>query len=303
MPKDYYNILDLERDSASPAEIKQAYRKLAMQYHPDTNEEEDAHQRFVDINEAYQVLSDEKLRAEYHYVCDHPELEDTFVPPEPVYYKSYRSARQRRDERRTRRRATAGDNMYRGHSFQRAYASGRSFRRPAATRPNLIGFYYFSLFAICMALLSGLLSGSLFLDYLISFQTEPERVKHVYEKPYTLLEPGILRVSTENHSFHLSRSYEKWLTPGTVIRLQVTPIWDYPTHVYVELYRGRKRKIYKLKTMGGMYGFNYLLILASLLGSILTFFAFFKGGPEFCTYTGTVNILFFIMLLAAIHNT
>ncbi len=63
--KDYYKTLGLER-SASTDEIKSAYRKLAMQYHPDRNpDNKQAEERFKEVNEAYQVLSDPQKRAHY----------------------------------------------------------------------------------------------------------------------------------------------------------------------------------------------------------------------------------------------
>lgn len=54
--KDYHGILRVRKD-ASLTEIKKAYRKLAMQYHPDRNKEPEAEERFKEINEAYAVLS------------------------------------------------------------------------------------------------------------------------------------------------------------------------------------------------------------------------------------------------------
>jgi curved DNA-binding protein len=63
--KDYYKILGVER-SASEEDIRKAYRKLAMQYHPDRNpDDKQAEERFKEINEAYQVLNDPKKRAHY----------------------------------------------------------------------------------------------------------------------------------------------------------------------------------------------------------------------------------------------
>lgn len=61
---DYYEILDVPK-SASKAQIKDSYRKLAMQYHPDRNKAQDAEEKFKDITEAYAVLSDDKKRRQY----------------------------------------------------------------------------------------------------------------------------------------------------------------------------------------------------------------------------------------------
>ena len=60
--KDYYKILGLNRDAAQ-ADIKKAYRKLARKYHPDVNPEDKmAGQKFSEINEANEVLSDTEKR-------------------------------------------------------------------------------------------------------------------------------------------------------------------------------------------------------------------------------------------------
>jgi curved DNA-binding protein CbpA len=63
--KDYYKILGVPRD-AEEKDIKKAYRKLAVKYHPDKNPgDHQAEERFKEINEAYEVLGDSTKRAKY----------------------------------------------------------------------------------------------------------------------------------------------------------------------------------------------------------------------------------------------
>lgn len=64
MARDYYEILGVGRDS-SKEDIKRAYRRLARKYHPDVNKEPGAEDRFKEINRAYEVLSDNELKARY----------------------------------------------------------------------------------------------------------------------------------------------------------------------------------------------------------------------------------------------
>ena len=62
--RDYYEALSVAR-GASDEDIKRAFRKLALEYHPDRNKSDGAAEKFKEVNEAYQVLTDSTKRASY----------------------------------------------------------------------------------------------------------------------------------------------------------------------------------------------------------------------------------------------
>ncbi|PAF45075.1 J domain-containing protein [Helicobacter sp. 11S02596-1] len=69
MSKSLYETLDVS-ENATADEIKKSYRKLARKYHPDINKDKEAEEKFKEINAAYEILSDEKKRAQYDQFGD-----------------------------------------------------------------------------------------------------------------------------------------------------------------------------------------------------------------------------------------
>ncbi len=85
--KDYYKILGISF-SADLAEVKKAYRLLALQYHPDKNKAADAAQKFIAKTEAYEVLRDEKKRVDYDFLYKkHFQRSEVTVYQEPTYQR------------------------------------------------------------------------------------------------------------------------------------------------------------------------------------------------------------------------
>lgn len=78
--KDYYEILGVSRDADTSA-IKSAYRKLARKYHPDVNKTKEAEEKFKDINEAYEVLSDKNKRQRYDSLGSNWQGGADYTPP------------------------------------------------------------------------------------------------------------------------------------------------------------------------------------------------------------------------------
>lgn len=89
--KDYYNTLGIKRD-ASQEEIKKAFRKQARKFHPDVNKDQNAEERFKDINEANEVLSDPDKRQKYDQFGAHwQQYQRAGGTPEDFNWESWRN--------------------------------------------------------------------------------------------------------------------------------------------------------------------------------------------------------------------
>ena len=88
--RDYYDVLGIQKN-ASKEEIKNVYRKLALQYHPDRNKDPSAEEKFKELSEAYAVLSDDEKRKRYD-VYGHVGAEEAFRGSEANFEEIFRDA-------------------------------------------------------------------------------------------------------------------------------------------------------------------------------------------------------------------
>lgn len=106
---DYYKVLGLS-SIATKEEIKKAYRKLALEFHPDKNKSPDAHEKFIEINEAYLILYDEEARKKYdreykyHFAKDEQQAESKKEQSQSSY------KREQTNEKKTEYRETFNDS-------------------------------------------------------------------------------------------------------------------------------------------------------------------------------------------------
>ena len=88
--RDYYEVLGVQKN-ASKEEIKNVYRKLALQYHPDRNKDPTAEEKFKELSEAYAVLSDDEKRKRYD-IYGHVGAEEAFRGSEANFEEIFRDA-------------------------------------------------------------------------------------------------------------------------------------------------------------------------------------------------------------------
>ena len=116
----YFLILGLNT-SATERDIKLAYRKLAMRYHPDRNKETGAKERFIQVNEAYEFLSDPGLRVQHRkQLSNKVNREDLLRRREQIYRQWAEQQRQEARKRAARNAETSFDKFAKSPIYKTA---------------------------------------------------------------------------------------------------------------------------------------------------------------------------------------
>lgn len=133
--KDYYQILGVARD-ATTEEIRKAYRNKAKRYHPDVNPAQDAHEKFIEISEAYEVLRDPETRANYDRLWQNAG-DQSYQTDYTSYHDSMRNA-----ENRARQYADMSLEDLLEQVLGFAYEAGRTILVGERDKPELNLFDY-----------------------------------------------------------------------------------------------------------------------------------------------------------------
>ena len=195
--KDYYSILGVS-PSAHVSEIKRAYRRLAVQYHPDKNADPRAEEVFKEINEAYDVLSDPDKKSTYDWKRQNP-LTEIFQEPAPP---------QHRDPYYQKRRPR------------------RPVKSEAQQRRELMQQYLPYVFWLCWA---GIIVSSLFgLDYVLPYKSMQERIVDGYRvegrrgfSHYIFVTESGKKIKVYNHRVQFGETieYDRTLIYSTVMSI------------------------------------------------------------------------------------
>jgi hypothetical protein len=208
MSKDYYQILGVA-PSAHASDIKRAYRKLALLYHPDKNPDPAAERLFKEINEAYDVVGDSNKRTAYDQRLANPWIEIDSTPPPPAHR----------------------DPAYRRN---RPRPQGPRLSETQALMQQYLRYVYW----ICWA--SFIAVSFFFMDYFLPYKTTQEMVAQVYAVKSR--RSGIshyVAVTESNQKIKFYAEEAVMLYRGAEIRLARTPI--YSIKMWVELADGSNR--------------------------------------------------------------
>jgi hypothetical protein len=259
--KDYYSILGVHRN-ASEADIKRAYRRLAVTYHPDKNKDPLAQEIFVEITEAYDVIGDPVKRQGYNQILDSP-FRDVQVAEAPRH----------KDPAYRRKRSAASPSK---KPFSDSYYLMREYLK------------YFKWAGRIGILVSALF----FIDYLLPYRTVTENIREIYEvrgRRNSTSHNVLVTGSGKKIKLYNGQAGPFFNQPAIVG--EYTLIYSTPMllSTSTETYRVRLAYMY-----GGLILFPLGLFITSLLGIL------YKDRVEFCFNVNLVSGLFLIIFLILI---
>lgn len=221
--RDYYEILEISRD-ASDAQIKRAYRKLVVLYHPDKTSDPSAQQKIREINEAYNVLGDPERKKAYDL----------------GYYKPFTDIVTDR-----------GEPPHRDPAYRRR----NSGQRPVSNKPTVQEMMEVYLpYAQRISLIAFIFCSFLFIDYILPFSKTTEKI---IDRKNSRSSEVIL--TNENRKYKLSQEEASNFRVGDLIFVSRSRLLGIPVSIQANLgYRA-----YLYTTIYGNFAFMPLILLTT----------------------------------------
>lgn len=301
---DYYQILEIDRN-ATNEQIKTAYREQAFLYHPDRNSEASAHQKFVQLGEAYRILSNPLERQKYNRLHDRHHGRKTSTN-NTGGFESLERTRAKRASRYNR--SLYNQRMrYRGGSTTSSTTSSESKKRPPRTysekyekivldeaEASVRGFSLVS--KILRGLCLGVLVFSIFLlvDKALSIEKTPEIVLKKEAVPWSFTQPSVIKIKTKGSTFGVHRSQADKIAIGSFVQVKKSMFGDIPVKVMVKDYG----EVYTMDTYGCRYDSPFELIWLVLIFTSVALI--FRRNPEHNTYLGTLAVFVSLNILGLI---
>ncbi len=306
MSKDYYRILEIN-DTASAEEVKQAYKKLVRKYHPDLNPDEHTTDKFMAVREAYEVLGNPYKRKLYdNRVSGTTTSEATTLRYEQVRRKRASRYRRTKYQRKMTYRGSYNNNPVNTEirdtgsrqrkTEQYAEKVRYEYQQNISQQNAHKSYYYFTLGLKTILVMVFFYCASMVLDVALTREVEKELVLSKRELPWTLADPGMVKVRTENYTFRIKRVYAYKFFTNQYIRVKVTPLKNTVTHVLIQ----EPKISYFVKTNYRLNSFAILLVWILIISIPIIFFI--QLNPEVSVYLGTTQLLIFVVLLGMLSR-
>ena len=265
--KDYYKILGIDR-YATDTSIKKAYRELAVKYHPDKSKSETTHQKFTEINEAYQVLKNKEKRENYNLIYDYNQLNKNREESESVFssWSDY-------DPK------AAGRRRYYGP----VYARPEEFIDVTPYIKSVRVISWMSFFFTIM----------LFMDHILPEQTYNQTIK---AKLTTYKSENTIIVAMEQYEFPLSYTSAKLIRKGDEAVITFSPIFNIPEKLIVNT----DDDTYTFRPHYGIYNIFSFFLVILLITSYIGMFQK-KNNPELIFSAGVANVAISLLIIYLIH--
>jgi hypothetical protein len=265
--KDYYKILNIDR-YATEIQIKKAYRDLALKYHPDKAGAFGSHQKFTEINEAYQVLSRKDHRENYNFIYDYEHID---------------------------RKRQQADAIFTETVNWRKNAERRQWRPPFYARgEDSIDLTPYIKSVRIISMLSFLFTFLIILDYFLP-KTNYEQT--VLAKLTTYKSMNTIVIATEDFEFPLNYQYSKMIRAGDKAVISLSPIFGIQYKMMVE---SRMDK-FVFNPHYSIYNIFAFFLVVLLVTSYIGLYQN-RNNPELIFSAGVANVFLSLLVMYLIFS-